>query len=817
MECTTLEEGPEAKEQSICDDGVIVPKGQLSEDGSIMHAHKADVNGPVSSDQMSNGDKTSNLVNETHSTPALEYPQHSPIEATDYDKVNGTEEMPEATGVAKPQKQKELLLAQSQEKSKQMKQVGECQQQAGEDDFEEIENLKKPLQRSIMAQSASEEQISELRAAVLSAERKAEEASRELVEVQKKLEEEVKARDKKYTELDVKFGKLQKRAKQRIQEVQKEKEDVEVQLAAASEKASQAISQCTSLQHDLERVRAQAGDALRSLDAERQQLRSTNNKQKEVIEDLQHKLEARELETKEAQRVASEKEQVVNELTDKMMEMEKNQGVVITDLMSKHQKLVADLEAELGDAVQERIKSAESVASLQTELAKKESHIAELDAASSGEVIRLMAALDSTRAESARMELEHGKEQKLWAATLEATKLKLEEAEKVYLQQEIFAAKERSQLESELQGLQQALSLAQAELLASKEQVALLEKEFSAYKVRAHSLLQRKEAELSAAKDAEQLAIQEAALKEAQIIAAAAVAERDHAIKALKEASMVHDSQLGARNVALMDAQQKIRELAANLEASKARMVMEEEAWQSRMDDVNKGWQEKYNALMEKNASKIALEQEVAFFKEKYTHIQGEYNMFQEMANSMLESKDREIARLLEEVRNMEKKISDAPKVTRQDSIKSGRDLEESQLSIGEQQILILARQQAQREEELSQCQRHIQALQDEIVELEHENRLHAQQEAALKEELRNLERSQKREGVDMTYLKNVILKLLETGEVEALLPVVAMLLQFSREELKKCQEVYNVVPDAPAANAPPTLFSRFLFSKAGK
>lgn len=33
-----------------------------------------------------------------------------------------------------------------------------------------------------------------------------------------------------------------------------------------------------------------------------------------------------------------------------------------------------------------------------------------------------------------------------------------------------------------------------------------------------------------------------------------------------------------------------------------------------------------------------------------------------------------------------------------------------------------------------------------------------------LKEELRNMDRTQKREGVDMTYLKNVILKLLETG-----------------------------------------------------
>uniref|UniRef100_A0A2P2KYP5 Uncharacterized protein n=1 Tax=Rhizophora mucronata TaxID=61149 RepID=A0A2P2KYP5_RHIMU len=33
-----------------------------------------------------------------------------------------------------------------------------------------------------------------------------------------------------------------------------------------------------------------------------------------------------------------------------------------------------------------------------------------------------------------------------------------------------------------------------------------------------------------------------------------------------------------------------------------------------------------------------------------------------------------------------------------------------------------------------------------------------------LKTELRNLERAQKREGVDMTYLKNVVLKLLQTG-----------------------------------------------------
>ncbi|XP_065625682.1 protein GRIP-like [Quercus suber] len=87
-----------------------------------------------------------------------------------------------------------------------------------------------------------------------------------------------------------------------------------------------------------------------------------------------------------------------------------------------------------------------------------------------------------------------------------------------------------------------------------------------------------------------------------------------------------------------------------------------------------------------------------------------------------------------------------------------------------------------------------------------------------LKTELCNMERLKKREGVDMTYLKNVILKLLETGEVEALLPVIGMLLQFSPEEIHKCQQAYRAstdVPPSPASDGPGSrsLFSRFSFS----
>ena len=39
-----------------------------------------------------------------------------------------------------------------------------------------------------------------------------------------------------------------------------------------------------------------------------------------------------------------------------------------------------------------------------------------------------------------------------------------------------------------------------------------------------------------------------------------------------------------------------------------------------------------------------------------------------------------------------------------------------------------------------------------------------------------------------MNYLKNVILKLFETGQKEALLPVVGMIMQFSPAEMQRCK-----------------------------
>jgi ElaB/YqjD/DUF883 family membrane-anchored ribosome-binding protein len=57
-----------------------------------------------------------------------------------------------------------------------------------------------------------------------------------------------------------------------------EKDDIEAWFRELSETAERGLSQQSALQQELERTRQQANDALKAMDAERQQLRSTNNK-----------------------------------------------------------------------------------------------------------------------------------------------------------------------------------------------------------------------------------------------------------------------------------------------------------------------------------------------------------------------------------------------------------------------------------------------------------------------------------------------------------------------------------------------------------
>ncbi|KAL6220790.1 hypothetical protein ACLB2K_008545 [Fragaria x ananassa] len=687
-----------------------------------------------------------------------------------------------------------------------------------------VESLSAQLEEERQTRAAAEVALKHLREEHLEADSRAQDLAAKLAEAQQKLDREIKEREEKYSDLDSKFTRLHKRAKQRIQDVQKEKDDLEARFREVNERAERALSQQTALQQELDKTRQQANDALKAIDAERQQLRSANNKLRDNLEELRNSLQPKESAIEALQHTISEKDQLLDDMRGLLQAADEKRQASIAELSAKHQKNLESLEAQLADASSERNKATETISSLQMLVAEKESKIAEMEAASTGEAVRLRAAAESVKGELAHLKHEHEKEKESWEAASRGLKMKLEVAESNRICAEIEVAKMRSQLESEVSAQTRMLDARDAELATAKEEINRLKSEFSSYKVRAHALLQKKDADLAAAKDSEQVTALEEALKEAEKEVSSLSAERDKALQDLQDALTNYNKELAERDAALNSTMEEIKSLEKKLENTNAHHRSAIQAWEVNLTNLEETWRARCETLRAQSEASSGdnIKKELDELKLRYKKLKEEHSSFRDLADRMTEEKDREISRLVDENKNLHQSLESRPQVDRNDNYNTGmykQDAPNLSTSALEQQILILARQQAQREEELAQSQRHILALQEEIEELERENRLHSQQETMLKTELRNMERSQKREGVDMTYLKNVILKLLETGEVEALLPVVGMLLQFSPEEIQKCQQAYRVsadVPPSPASDTPgsaTSLFSRFSFT----
>ncbi|KAJ6774782.1 CROSSOVER SUPPRESSOR ON 3 OF GOWEN [Salix purpurea] len=331
---------------------------------------------------------------------------------------------------------------------------------------EKIQSLNRELNEEKQTRGAAEIAMEHLREEYSEADAKAQELSLKLAEAQQKLDQEIKEREEKYTELDSKFQRLHKRAKQRIQEVQKEKDDLEARFHGANEAAKQALSEQSSLKQELERTRQQANEALKAMDAERQQLRSANNKLRDNIEELRCSLQPKESALEALQQTLLEKEQMLGDMQGLLQTAEEKKQASMTELSAKHQKNIENLEGQIADALADRNKAAETISKLQVLIAEKESKIAEMDAASSGETARLRAALESVKGELAHQKHEHEKEKESWEAASQALKTKLEIAESNCIHAEIGAAKMKSQLELEVSVQSQMLSKKDAELLA---------------------------------------------------------------------------------------------------------------------------------------------------------------------------------------------------------------------------------------------------------------------------------------------------------------------------------------------------------------
>ncbi|KAM0900770.1 hypothetical protein ACQ4PT_020421 [Festuca glaucescens] len=714
---------------------------------------------------------------------------------------------------------------------------------------EQVERLSREVQEQNQTQKVAEAALEHVNLSYAEADGKVQELTAKLTEAQLKMEKELKERDDKYVELDTKFQRLHKRAKQRIQDIQKEKDDLEARFNDINQKAEQAASLQLAAQQELERARHQASEALRAMDAERQQLRTVNSKLRSNFDETRLALEARNNALEKLQQSMLEKEQMLEQIQGSMQSAEEKRHASVSELAAKHQKQLECLEAQLAEVSAERTKASETIQSLQMVLAEKDSEITEIEAASTGETARLKATLEEIKGELAHLKGQHEEEKQRWEAERESLREKLGASESACRRSEIESDKARRQLESELSIQNQLLQTKDCDLISAKEEISRLESEFSAYKIRAHALLQKKDAELSAAQNSDLLKAHEEAIREAEKEVAAALEERDEAIQDLQAAQSRHSEEIEARDLALADVDKKLKNVMKRLDSVTSQFLSEKESWEKDLASVEESWRLKCESMKDQSNGHVEdhLQKNLGEWTLKYEKLKEEHESFRDISDRMIEEKEREIAKLLKENKDLRHSLEATAAVSHllnpllaicdgfefaDESIalmlqvsngenQSPGHVKQDVLSIelAEQQILLLARQQAQREEELGQSQRHILALQQEIEELERENRLHDQQEAMLKTELRNMERSQKREGIDMTYLKNVILKLLETGEVGALLPVVATLLQFSPDELNKCQHgVLSTVASSPATalsdggSTPNSFFGRFTF-----
>ncbi|ONM23605.1 Protein GRIP [Zea mays] len=684
---------------------------------------------------------------------------------------------------------------------------------------EQVERMSREVQEQRLTREATEKALEHVNVAYAEADGKVQELTAKLAQAEQKMEKELKERDDKYLELETKLQRLLKRAKQRIQDIQKEKVDLEARFNEVNQKAEQAASLQLAAQQELERARQQASEGLRSMDAERQQLRTVNSKLRANLDETRLALEVRNSSLEKLQQSVLEKEQgqiyktvniivfsylvyaIWTQVTDVMfvklldkvqgsLQSAENKGMaIISELTAKHQKQIESLQAQLAEVSAERTKASETIQSLQVVLTEKDSEIAEIEAASTGEAARLRAALEEMKGELVHLKDEHEKERQSWESTCESLRSKLEASENACLRSEKESAEVKSQLELELSTRSQLLQTKDSDLMAAKHEISRLESEFSAYKVRAHALLQKKDAELTAAKSSDFIKEHEEAIREAEKEVAAALAERDKAIDDLQKAESRHGDEIEARDMALADAEKKLKDVMKKLDSVTSNFISEKGSWEKNLMNVEESWRLKCESLKVQSNDHVddELKKNLGELTLKYEKLKEEHQSFRDIADRMIEDKEREITKLLKENRDLHQSLDARPTVSNNDHQSQGPVKDTMSVELAEQQILLLARQQAQREEELAQSQRHILALQQEIEELERENRLHDQQvghlrlefsivntEAMLKTELRNMERSQKREGIDMTYLKNVILKLLETGNWNFLFYLVA-------------------------------------------
>lgn len=110
-----------------------------------------------------------------------------------------------------------------------------------------------------------------------------------------------------------------------------------------------------------------------------------------------------------------------------------------------------------------------------------------------------------------------------------------------------------------------------------------------------------------------------------------------------------------------------------------------------------------------------------------------------------------------------------------------------------QQPLLYIASMQAQKDGVISDLKKKVAYLESENKDLEELVQHHVMQESVLKDQIRRFDgevAAAGSGGVNVEYLKNIIVKYMETDEHERLIPVIAMLLKITPDEVKRINEM---------------------------
>eukprot|EP00644_Phytophthora_capsici_P010977 jgi/Phyca11/504809/fgenesh2_kg.PHYCAscaffold_9_\ len=224
-----------------------------------------------------------------------------------------------------------------------------------------------------------------------------------------------------------------------------------------------------------------------------------------------------------------------------------------------------------------------------------------------------------------------------------------------------------------------------------------------------------------------------------------------------KSAQQEMEAQVQAAKADVQRMQQSEIQAKHDLENMRLEMLKQEESFQQEREDA-------------KQALRAAVDNEKHNFKRELDRLEAESKHKSKLALQAVLEKEKEIARLSARLNELE------------EDVRSG--------GADNRKILEFAQLQAKREAEQREQTAQMQALQQQLEEAQREIQELREDKRSHAEELTAMIQNQRRDGVNMEYLKNVVVQYMSfrpgSSQQARLVPVLTTLLQFTAADIKE-------------------------------